>query len=168
MILPTFTDIREKPHVDRYFSDHASVLCKLLSYKPRLSHKKVNYRKIKSVDVSALVNELAESSLCKNISRNSNVDILSASDLVNLAETYNKTLSHQLDSHAPLKTKTVVSRPKVAWYNDEIHAKLLRRKAERKWRKTKQVADFLAFKEKKESRDLPSKQSLTPVLHRVC
>ncbi|XP_068731185.1 uncharacterized protein [Montipora capricornis] len=142
--------IREKPHVDRYFSDHASVLCKLVSYKPRLSHKKVNYRKIKSVDVSALVNELAESSLCKNISRNSKVGILSASDLDNLAETYNKTLSHLLDSHAPLKTKTVVSRRKVAWYNDEIHhAKLLRRKAERKWRKTKQIADFLAFKEKR-------------------
>ena len=53
-------------------------------------------------------------------------------------------------SHAPRKTKTVVSRPKVAWYNHEIHhAKLLRRKAERKWRKTKHVADFLAFKEKK-------------------
>ena len=144
------TRTAEKPHVDRYFSDHASVLCKLVSYKPRLSHKKVNYRKIKSVDVSALVNELAESSLCKNISRNSNVDILSASDLDNLAETYNNTLSHLQDSHAPLKTKTVVSRPKVAWYNDEIHhVKLLRRKAERKWRKTKQVADFLAFKEKR-------------------
>ena len=142
--------IQEKPHVDRYFSDHASVLCKLVCYKPRLSHKKVNYRKIKSVDVSALVNDLAESSLCKNISCNSNEDILSASDLDNLAETYNKTLSHLLDSHAPLKTKTVVSRPKVAWYNDEIHhAKRLRRKAERKWRKTKQVADFLAFKEKR-------------------
>ena len=84
--------------------------------------------------------------------------ILSASDLDILAETY--TLSHLLDSHAPLKTKTVVSRPKVAWYNDEIHhAKLRRRKVERKWRKTKQVADFLALKEKKESRDLPSKQS---------
>lgn len=96
------------------------------------------------------MNELAESSLYRNISRNSNVDILSASDLDILAKTYNWTLSHLLDSHAPPKTKTVVSRPKVAWYNDEIHqAKLLRRKAERKWRKTKHVADFLAFKEKR-------------------
>ena len=59
----------------------------LAFYKPRLAHKKVNNRKIKSVDVSAPVNELAESSLCRNISRNSNVDILSASDLDSLAET---------------------------------------------------------------------------------
>lgn len=152
--------IRGKPHVDRYFSDHAFVLCKLASYKPRLAHKKFNYRRIESVDVSALVNELVESSLCRNISRNSNVDILSASDLDNLAETYNETPSYLLDSHALFKTKTFASRPKVAWYNDEIHhAKLLRRKAERKWRKTKQVADFLTFQRKKESRDLPSKQS---------
>ncbi|PFX17927.1 Transient receptor potential-gamma protein [Stylophora pistillata] len=105
--------IMEKPHVDRFFSDHASVLCKLLSYMPRLMQKRITYKKIKSFDVSTLMNELAESSLCKNISHNSNVDILSASDLDNLAETYNKTLSHLLDSHAPLKTKTVVSRPKV-------------------------------------------------------
>ncbi|PFX18016.1 hypothetical protein AWC38_SpisGene17650 [Stylophora pistillata] len=107
--------IMEKPHVDRFFSDHASVLCKLLSSKPRLMQKRITYRKIKLVDLSTLVNELAESSLCRNISHNSNVDILSASDLDNLAETYNTTLSHLLDSHAPLKTKTVVSRLKVAW-----------------------------------------------------
>lgn len=124
--------IMGKPYVDRFFSDHASVLCKLLSYKPRLMRKRITYREIKSVDVPTIVNELAESSLCRNISHNSDVDILSAYDLDNLAETYNKTLSHLVDSHAPLKTKTVVSRPKVAWYNDEIHhAKLLRRKAER-------------------------------------
>ena len=71
--------------------------------------KRITYRRIKSVDVSTLVNELAESSLCRNISHISNVDILSATDLDNLAEIYNKMLSHLLDSHAPLKTKTVVS-----------------------------------------------------------
>lgn len=120
--------IRGKPHVDRYFSGHAFVLCKLVSYKPRLAHKKFNYRRIESVDVSALVNELVESSLCRNIFRNSNVDILSASDLDNLAETYNETPSHLLDSHALLKTKSVAAIPKVAWFNDEIHhAKLLRK-----------------------------------------
>ena len=69
-------------------------------------------------------------------------------DQLSSAQWSNDTLSHLLDLNAPLKTKTVVSTPKEAWYNDEIHhAKLLCRKAERKWRKTKQVADFPAFKE---------------------
>ena len=36
--------IWEEPHVDRYLSDHASVLCKLAFYKPRLAHKRLNYR----------------------------------------------------------------------------------------------------------------------------
>ena len=142
--------IREKPQVDRYFSDHASVLCKLVSNKPCFARKKINYRKIKSVDVPTLVNDLAESSLCRNVSCSSDVDILSALELDNLAKTYNHTLSHLLELHAPLKTKTIVSRPTVPWYNDEIHrAKLLRRKAERKWRKTKQDEDFQAFKERR-------------------
>ena len=81
--------IREKPQVDQYFSDHASVLCKLVFDKPCFARKKINYRKIKSVDVPTLVNDLAESSLCRNVSCSSDVDILSALDLDNLAKTYN-------------------------------------------------------------------------------
>ena len=52
-----------------------------------------------------------------------------------------------LNHQAPLISKTITTRPAVPWYNDEIKcAKRLRRKAERKWRRTKLPTDFLAFK----------------------
>ena len=59
----------------------------------------------------------------------------------------NKTLSALLESHAPLKTKVVNTKPKVPWYNEKTSAaKKLRRKAERKWKKTKKLSDFKHFK----------------------
>ena len=54
-----------------------------------------------------------------------------------LAKDYNSTLSMLIDCHAPLKFKTVRGRHSVPWYTAEIGAaKRLRRKAERRWRKT--------------------------------
>lgn len=69
---------------------HASILCKLVSPKPPITFKKVKYRKIKSVDTSALVNDLAESSLC-NVTPGSDMDILSPRDLDTFAQNYNMT-----------------------------------------------------------------------------
>ena len=47
-------------------------------------------------------------------------------------------------------TKTVTKRPIVPWFNNEIKtAKRMRRRAERKWRKTKLRLDFLDYKAKK-------------------
>lgn len=52
--------------------------------------------------------------------------------------------------HAPLKTKTLRARPRVPWYNADIDAaKRIRRKAERRWRKTKSLSDLIIFKSKK-------------------
>ena len=54
------------------------------------------------------------------------------------------------DFHTPLKTKCMVTRPTVPWYNDDINtAKSLRRRAERTWRRTKSVADLIAFEKQK-------------------
>ena len=120
-----------------------------MSPKPPITFKEVKYRKIKSVDTSALVNYLAESSLC-NVSPGCDMDILSPRDLVTFAQNYNMTLSQVLDSHAPLKTKTIVARPAVLRYNEEIDkARRLHRKAERKWRETKLDTDFQLFKRRR-------------------
>ena len=63
---------------------------------------------------------------------------------------YNTTLLEVLNCHAPIKTRTRVSRPTVPWYSDTIDlAKRQRRKAERKWRKTKLAADLNVYKAKK-------------------
>ena len=135
--------ILDTPKADRYLSDHSAILRKLTSSKPLNTVKEVMYHRTKSVDVSALSCDLGESSLCRDVLSNSHPDILSACELDSLACNYNTTLASVIESLAPLKTKTIVSRPSVPWYNDDIQkAKLLRRKAERKWKKTKRETDF--------------------------
>ena len=63
---------------------------------------------------------------------------------------YNKTLIAVLDKHAPVKTRTIVMRPQVPWYKDEIRqAKRERRKAERRWRLSKLDSDLAVFKVKR-------------------
>ena len=58
-----------------------------------------------------------------------------------LVDCYNTTLAELLDRHAPLKTKTVTVRRQEPWYSEEIReAKRARRRAERKWRKTRGAA----------------------------
>ena len=69
----------------------------------------MKYRRTKSVDISALSCDLAESLLCRDVLSNSHPDIFRACDLDSLACNYNITLSSVIESHAPLKTKTIVS-----------------------------------------------------------
>ena len=95
--------VRSTPRVDRYLSDHASVLCSLHGRKPPLSIKTVSYRKWKSVNLGSLNTGLANSDLCKHPLEN----------LEELVSCYNKTLQTAMNKHAPLQTRTIVSRPRV-------------------------------------------------------
>ena len=132
--------VRSTPRVDRYLSDHASVLRSLHGRKPPLGIRTVSYRKWKSVNLYSLNTCLANSDLCKH----------SPENLEDLVSCYNKTLQTAMDKHAPLQTWTIVSRPRVPWYNDEIRqAKRDRRKAEKKWRRTKLHTDLTEFKIKR-------------------
>ena len=71
-------------------------------------------------------------------------------DLDAIVLDYNTILSTVLERHASLKTKTKVVRPTVPWYSDKIDcARRLRRKAERKWRRTRRTEDLKEFKAKR-------------------
>ena len=132
--------VRSTPRVDCYFSDHAPVLCHLHSIKPSFSTRTLSYRKIKLVSVDSLNDDLANSEVCKN----------PLDDLEELLLSYNKTLLAVLDKHAPVKTRTIVMRPQVPRYTDEIRqAKRERRKAERRWRFSKFDSDLAVFKVKR-------------------
>ena len=132
--------VRSTPRVDCYFSDHAPVLCHLHSIKPSFSTRTLSYRKIKLVNVDSLNDDLANSEVCKN----------PLDDLEELLLSYNKTLLAVLDEHAPVKTRTIVMRPQVPRYKDEIReAKRERRKAERRWRFSEIDSDLAVFKVKR-------------------
>ena len=132
--------VRSTLQVDCYFSDHVPVLCYLHSIKPSFSTRTLSYRKIKLANVDSLNDDLANSELCKN----------PPDDLEELPLSYNKTLIAVLDKHAPVKTRTIVMRPQVPWYTDEIRqVKRERRKAERRWRLSKLDSYLAVFNVKR-------------------
>ncbi|XP_078372669.1 uncharacterized protein LOC144656313 [Oculina patagonica] len=137
--------IQDPPHIHRFISDHASVLCTFSQNKPGVTTNKLTYRKLKSVNLDSLKNDLAASGLCQEQPDEFTNLMPEAVDA--LVSNYNSTLSKLTNCHAPLKTKTFKARPRVPWYNAEIDAaKRKRRKAERTWRKSKLPSDLIAFK----------------------
>ena len=82
--------LKNSPRVGRFISDHAAVLCSIHSTKPSLTARKVSYRKLKSVNIDSLNEDLATSELCQN----------SSDDLEELVTSDNDTLKAALDKHA--------------------------------------------------------------------
>lgn len=102
--------------------------------------KEISFRQLKSIDMDSLRVDLKESELCSK----------EFTDLDELVTCYNSTLSSMLDKYAPLKTKTLLNRKCVPWFNKEIKDAIkARRRAERKWRKSKLAQDLDVFKLKK-------------------
>ena len=55
-----------------------------------------------------------------------------------------------VDRHAPLVTKFIIVRPLVPWFSEDIReSRRERRRAERKWRRSRSVRDLLEFKKKR-------------------
>ena len=117
------------------------VHCQLRVEKPSFKRTTISYRKVKSIDIDALKEDLLKSDLCN--------DLLSL-DLDVLVARYNDTLLCTLNKHAPLLTKSITKRPTVPWFTMEVKAaKKERRKAERKWRRSRDPLDLLVFNVKK-------------------
>ena len=128
------------PLVGYLFSDHMTIVCDILLGKPPPITKKMTYKKIKAIDKKKLQKELMSSQLCVN----------TQDALTQLVECYNRTLSQALDQHAPICTKSMKSRPLVPWFNEKIKAaRREKRKAERKWRRTRSLVDMKSYKIKK-------------------
>ena len=68
-------------------------------------------RKLKNIDIAAFSADIASSMLCASVNWD-NIDALS--------DCFNKTLTDLLDKFAPLKTRTIINRAKVPWFNDDI------------------------------------------------
>ena len=96
--------VHGSPQIDRYISDHASILCWLSSYKPDLSVKSITYRKLRSIDMNQMKSDLKDSDL--GAVNGLNVEHMSGTDLTAMALKYNATLSAVLEHHAPLKVVT--------------------------------------------------------------
>ena len=93
--------IRSPPYVDRYFSDHGSVVCSILAKVTATRVRTVTYRKVRSVKLDSLKNSLTSSGLCSINCE----ELLVPRDPEKLVIQYNSTLSSVIDQHEPLKTQ---------------------------------------------------------------
>ncbi|XP_068719650.1 uncharacterized protein [Montipora capricornis] len=137
------TTIYGAPRIDRFLSDHGAVNFTINSNRPDITVKTASYRKLKSIDMNAFQLAIADSDLYLDPPDNPE----------DLAMCYNNTLKKILDDHAPLVTRTAINRPRVSWITEEIRAsKRERRRAEKKWRRSKSQIDFAKFKKKRNLR----------------
>ena len=67
-----------------------------------------------------------------------------ADDLEALVRQYNVTLKSMVDTHAPLKTRTVTVRPYFPWFTEEIAIEK-RRALERRWRSAGLPSDYRSY-----------------------
>ena len=92
---------------DPVISDHLVVGCTLSILKKAFERKEVSYRKIKSVDMEQLREDIKNSCLVDPVSM--------SGDLDTLTRKYNMVLSELLDKHALLKKHTSTLRPATPW-----------------------------------------------------
>ena len=104
-------------------SDHSAVLCSLDISPPTRTKHTVTRRNLKSINLDTFSSDASR---------------LLSEKSQNLTEHFDTTLRHLLDTHAPATTRHLPNRPPAPWLTPEIaHAKRARRRAERRWRKTK-------------------------------
>ena len=119
---------------DPCLSDHLAVRCFLSLPKTAFERKEIQYRKLKSVDISLFRSDLSNAFLKNSICHDTDVSLA--------VQEYNSILTGLLDKHAPVKKRVLTLRPNAAWYTDDIkQEKAKRRKLERRWRATRLTID---------------------------
>lgn len=122
--------------------DHYSISFTMPFKKPEPERKTTKSRNIKNIDIDQLSEDVTNSKLVQD----------PPTDLNELVLCYNSTLRSLFDKHAPVTEKEVILRPNAPWYNESIkQAKQERRKAERKWAKSKLTIDKEILKQKQKS-----------------
>lgn len=126
------------PVADYMISDHMFVCTDVNIPRPPLMESNITFRKLGNIDhddFSADLKRVVNSLMCMD-------------DVNQLAIDYNIQLRHVLDTHAPIRTKTIVARPCVPWFDHELKAlKANRRKAEHRYRCCKTQESLMKFHE---------------------
>ena len=128
------SDVRTMPGlINPKLFDHYAIRSQVKLKKPSFEQKEIIYRKLRAVNIEALQTDIKSSTLLSDYS-----DM----DLTPLVENFEITLTNVLDTHAPIKKRTITFRPYAPWYNDSIDVeKRKRRKLERRWRKSNLSTD---------------------------
>ncbi|XP_072039182.1 uncharacterized protein [Amphiura filiformis] len=132
-------DLVSSPSIHRGLpSDHHAVRCFVNIARPGLSVKHVESRRLRGVDTDAFIDDIRASPLLS----------APAPDLESLVKEYSSSLTGVLNTHAPLRKRTVMLRPHAPWYSDALReAKQEKRRRERKWLKSRLSVDKEYFKD---------------------
>ena len=127
---------------DPGISDHKAIVCSLHVGKPPALRKRVSVRNFKQLNVDDLCKDLL---LCHELKS-------LPDDIESAVLQYDSALRTIIDKHAPVNSKTITIRSEAVWYTEEIHeARRIRRKLERKWRKTGLEVDFQIYSNQRQA-----------------
>ena len=116
-------------------SDHFMISFEVDVEVEKQETKSITYRNLKGVDTTKFSEEL--------LAKLQDHDISSFGEKVNV---YNSTVKDMVNDYAPLLTKTIKVVPNAPWFDSEYKiARRARRKAEKKFKRTKSLADKEAF-----------------------
>ena len=116
------------------------MICSLRTRGPVVELKHAEYRKLKSIDSELFAEDI----------RKSFVYIDPPDDVDKLVNCYNMTLSSLLNRYAPIQPRKIRNRSRPPWFDDKImQARRDRRKAEKRWRKTRLSVFLTAFVRRK-------------------
>ena len=120
-------------------SDHFLVSFRICDKKPSsITKHKVN-RNIRGIDLKSFRKDLVDA-----IPGTNTGDKLDVEQYHNNVENAIKSI---LDTHAPAKTKSYIVRPNTQWYTSNLRAaKVIKRRRERKWKKSGLDIDYTAYK----------------------
>jgi hypothetical protein len=144
IILTASTDhlVNNIKPLDCGFHGHFPVFCDLNIGAPNSRSRKVTYRKLRNINISEFRTDVSTALL-------SQLEHINDAGINTNVQHYEDALSSILDKHAPLKSSSVPDRKDVKWYNEDVRlAKQVRRKLERKWRKTRLEIDRQIFRSK--------------------
>ena len=121
-----------------FLSDHCFVHSTLNIIIPKPKECVLTFRKLKSIDHSALKSDIEESL--------SKIELRNSINVQQLVGSYNTILSELLEKHAPLQTKKVKQSHRQPWFDDRIRREIiLRRKKERTYRNDPTEYNLNAF-----------------------
>ena len=122
---------------DLLLSDHFLVSLTINMIKPVAQKIKIQARNLKRMDINSFRKDLSESKLVMS----------PPDDVEQLVLLYNHTLSSLLDTYAPVTEKFVRDRPDSFWFTPSVRkAKLARRIAEKRWRRSGIEVDKQMFR----------------------
>ena len=138
--------------VGELLSDHSSILFNINAPRPTSMQKTMKFRKMRSININEFKSDIRQFLNGRILHARPNISNPPSLDkLKHLVSAYEDT-KLILDKHAPMKEKSITVRKPTPWNRDDIReAKVAKRKAEKKWRKSKNPTDLSDFKMKRNS-----------------